>query len=459
MPSPGAPLKIGNAQAFWGDDPDAPARLVAQQPDLDFLTLDYLAEVSMSILAAQRAKPQGVGYARDFVAVVESLIPHWRVGGQTRVVTNAGGLDPRACAHAVREVLRTAGLSDRLRVGTVSGDDVLPKLRAESMAPHFQHLESGQSATDFTSRFETANVYLGAEPIARALHLGAAIVITGRVADPSMAVGPCLAHFGWAPDDYQKLAGATVAGHLIECGAQACGGFSTDWLELPDPVAIGFPVVEVAADGSCVLTKPAGTGGTVNLRTVREQLLYEIGDPGRYLSPDVTVSLLGLRLEQAGADRVSITNAIGSAPPDFYKVSATYRDGFRASASLTVYGHRAVEKARCCGEGVIRRLAEAGLAPERSLVECLGAGAAVHGLGNRVSPEEFIETVLRISVGDARREPLERFAKWIAPLVTAGPQGVTGYGQARPKVMPVFGYWPCLVPRAQVAAEAEVLGP
>ncbi len=449
------PLSIGNAQAFWGDDPDAPARLLAGRPDLDFLTLDYLAEVSLSILAAQRAKDPAAGFARDVLGVMDSaLVPHWRAGGRCRVVTNAGGLDPLSAGRAVRERLLAAGFPDK-RVAVVTGDDVLPALRAAPSSAYFRNAETRESAEGYVERFTTANAYAGAAAIAEAVRGGADVVLTGRVADPSLVVGPCLAHFGWQPDDWDRVAGATVAGHLIECGTQACGGFSTDWLDLPDPENIGFPVVEISADGSCVLTKPPGTGGAVNLRTTREQLLYEIGDPGRYLSPDATVSLLGLALEEPGPDRVRVSGAQGSPPPETLKVSATYRDGFRATATLTIYGRQAVAKARRCAAAVHRRLREAGHEPARWHVECLGTGAVCGGLGARVPEDQLIETVLRLSAADPERAPLEHFARLVAPLVTAGPGGVTGYGQARAKVQPVFGYWPCLVPRGAVEGEVR----
>ncbi len=314
------PLKIANASGFWGDQPDAAARLVSQQPDLDFLTLDYLAEVSLSIMAITRAKDPAAGYARDFIEVVQSLASFWQGGGKTRIVTNAGGLDPHACGAAVQAELAKAGLG-QLEVAVVSGDDGLPLVRAGG--PDFRNLETGAELSIIADRLVTANAYLGAEGITAALLAGAHIVITGRVADPSLTVGPCCAHFGWKAGDHDRLAGATVAGHLLECGTQACGGFSTDWLDLPGSHDIGFPVAEVATDGSCVLTKPAGTGGAVTVQTVKEQLLYEIGDPGNYLSPDVTVSFLTLRVEQAGADRVRISGATGRPPPATYKVSAT----------------------------------------------------------------------------------------------------------------------------------------
>jgi hypothetical protein len=461
-------IKIANASAFWGDQPDAAARLVAQQPDLDFLTLDYLAEVSLSIMAIQRAKDPRAGYARDFVDVLISLAPFWLAGGTTKVVTNAGGLDPMACARTCREALQAAKLS-RLKIAVVTGDDVLPVVKdalparknpgtSPRAAPNdFANLETAAPLSSIADRLVTANAYLGAEPIAQALRLGADIVITGRVADPSLTAGPCLAHFGWKANDYDQLAGATVAGHLIECGTQVCGGFSTDWLEVPLPQDIGFPIAEVSRDGSCVITKPAFTGGSVTIPVVKEQLLYEIGDPGNYLSPDVTASFLTLRLEQPGADRVRVSGATGRAPPSDYKVSATYRDGFKSHGQLTVFGHDAVKKARHVGEALLLRLRDAGGDFRETLVECLGTGASVRGIVSRMSDTQLVETVLRVSVAADTKEPVERFVKEIAPLVTCGPQGVTGYATGRPKVLPVFGYWPCLIRRDLVKPEVKLL--
>lgn len=451
-----SPLKIANASGFWGDQPDAAARLVAAQPDLDFLTLDYLAEVSLSIMAIMRAKDPAAAYARDFVEVLRSLVPFYQAGGKTRIVTNAGGLDPLACAGACAAVLRAANLP-RLRIAIVTGDDVLTQLKADPDA--FANLENATPLAKIAPRLVTANAYLGAASIAAALQAGADIVITGRVADPSLTVGPCLAHFGWSSTDYDRIAGATVAGHLIECGTQACGGFSTDWLDLPDNHDIGFPIVEVAADGSCIVTKPAGTGGAVTVQTVKEQLLYEIGDPENYLSPDVTVSFLTLRVEQLGESRVHVAGATGRPPPAGYKVSATYRDGYKAHGMLTIFGHDAVKKARHAGEGILRRLGERGCTYRETLIECLGTGASVHGLASRMSDTHLVETVLRVSVAAETKEPVARFTKEIAPLVTCGPQGVTGYASGRPKVLPIFGYWPCLIDRAAVRPAMQLLAP
>jgi hypothetical protein len=321
----------------------------------------------------------------------------------------------------------------------------------------FANLETGALLSTVAPRLVTANAYLGAGAIADALRAGADVVITGRVADPSLTVGPCIAHFGWSPADFGPIAGATVAGHLIECGTQACGGFSTDWLDLPDNLSIGFPIVEVSADGSCVVTKAAGTGGAVTAQTVKEQLLYEIGDPGNYLSPDAAVSFLTLRVEPAGADRVRVSGATGRAPTDSYKVSATYRDGYKAHGMVTIFGHDAVKKARRAGEGVLLRLQGAGCLYREHLIECLGTGASVRGIASRMSDTQLVETVLRVSVAADSREPVERFAKEIAPLVTCGPQGVTGYAAGRPRVLPIFGFWPTLVSRSAVSPTFRIL--
>jgi hypothetical protein len=331
------------------------------------------------------------------------------------------------------------------------------KNEAAASAAAFANLETGAPLASIADRLVTANAYLGATPIAAALRAGADLVITGRVADPSLTVGPCLAHFGWPVDDYARIAGATVAGHLIECGTQVCGGFSTDWLELARTDDIGFPIAEIAADGSCVITKPRDTGGAVTPTTVKEQLLYEIGDPENYLSPDATVSFLTLRLEGLGGDRVRVAGATGRPPPAGYKVSATYRDGYKAHGQLTLFGHAAAEKARRAGEALLRRLEARGGGFRETLVECLGSGASVRGIAGHTGDGQLLETVLRLSVAAEAREPVERFTKEIASLVTCGPQGVTGYATGRPRVLPIFGYWPCLVPREAVPVRWQFL--
>ena len=451
------PVRIGNAHGFWGDRLDAAAEMLALEPDLDFLTLDFLAEVSMSILALQRSRDPKAGWPRDFADVVRSIAPYWRDGGRCRVVTNAGGLNPMGCATTCCEILREAGCGDRT-VAIVSGDDVLDLVCTGGAEDDLlRNLDTGRSVTDVKDRLVTANAYLGSRSIADALAQGADLVITGRVADPSLTVGPCAQWFSWKWDDWDRLAGATVAGHLIECGTQLTGGISTDWLQTPDVAYIGFPIVEVAADGSCVVTKPRGSGGRVCEETVKEQLLYEIGDPGAYLSPDVTLSLLGVDVEDLGNDRVAIRGARGRPAPHTFKVSATYQGGYRAHGELTVYGPDAYAKARRAGEMVFAGLAARGTSFRDSLVECLGAGACRPQGVDSVLAKQLTEVVLRIAVADDNRAAVESFSRELMPLVTAGPPGTTGYAAGRPKVQPFFRYWPCLVVCERVTAKVEVI--
>lgn len=445
-------LRIGNAQGFWGDNIDAPAQLVKQQPNLDFLTLDYLSEVSLSIMAIQKEKDPQMGFAKDFLEVVRSLIPHWKEGSQVKVISNAGGLAPAACAQACALLLKETGLT--MKIGVVSGDDVLHLLKQDAEEKTFHHLETEEPLTNKRNLLVTANAYIGAEPIAQALRQGAQIVITGRIADPSLTVGPCLAHFGWRKDEYDKIAGSTIAGHLIECGTQVTGGISTNWLEIANPAEIGFPIAEVNEDGSCIITKALGTSGCVNEQTVKEQLLYEIGDPENYLSPDATVSFLSLLLESAGENRIRLSGARGRPAPINYKVSATYRNGYRAEGMLVCFGPQADLKAKRAGEMILEKLRKANCIFQKTQIECLGAGDVVPGVFPR---QEVMECVLRICVMDPNKESVERFTKELAPLVTSGPQGLTGYTSGRPHVRSVFGYWPCLIAREKVKPMVEIL--
>lgn len=454
-------VRIGNAQAFWGDRTDAAAEMLASEPDLDYITLDYLAEVSMSILAMQREHDPEAGFARDFVDVVRSLVPYWSSGGRCRLIANGGGLNPRGCAEACRRALAAAGCRS-LRIGVITGDDVLENVRAtaaDSSSPTFRNLDSGAAIGHVRDRLVTANAYLGAAPIVKALADGADIVITGRVADPSLTVAACIHHFGWSDNELDRLAGATVAGHLIECGTQVTGGISTDWLEVPDAAHIGFPIVEVSCDGSCIVTKPRGTGGRVTAMTVKEQLVYEIGDPENYLSPDVAVSFLSLAVEELGDDRVRVSGATGKPGPDTLKVSATFRDGFRSAGTLTIIGRNAVTKARCCGELVLQRVREAGFELRDSFIECLGSGDGAVGIAGLQNdePEQFAEIVLRVAVESDSLDAVERFSRELMPYITAGPQGTTGYAEGRPRVHPLFRYWPCLIDRGAVMPHVEII--
>ena len=446
------PVRIGNAHGFWGDRIEAAAEMLAAEPELDFITFDFLAEVSMSILALQRSRHPEAGWPRDVLEVIQSLTPYWRQGGRCRMIANAGGLNPLACAKACRQILTEAGCGNRT-IAVVHGDDVLDQLRlAPPDSPLFRNLNTNEPLGLIADRLVTANAYLGSKPIAEALATGADIVITGRVADPSLTVAACAFFHGWDWSDWDRLAQATVAGHLIECGTQVTGGIATDWLGIPHVERVGFPIVEVAEDGGFVVTKSRGTGGAVTLPTVKEQLVYEIGDPGAYLSPDVTVSFLSLELRQEAPDRVSVRGAGGRPAPTSYKVSATYQDGYRAQGQLTVYGDSAVAKARRAGEAVIERLKSRGVTFRESLIECLGTEACHPAGGDPAAAAGLRETVLRIAVADESRESVEQFTREMMPLITAGPPGTTGYAEGRPRIHPVFRYWPCLIERERVTA-------
>jgi hypothetical protein len=440
-------VRIGNGCGFWGDNLDAPV-LLAEQGNLDYLTLEYLAELTMSILALQKQRQPDAGYAADFLDVLERLCPVLKAQPGLKIITNAGGMNPSACAARARAILDRAGLADRV-VTTVTGDDLMPRL-GELIAKghHFANLDSGVSLVAVRQRVVSANAYLGAAPIATALQQGASLVITGRVADASLTLAPAVHELGWSWQDWDRLAAGTVAGHLIECGAQATGGLWCHWPDAPDLANVGYPIAEVESDGTLRISKPPGSGGAINRETVSEQLLYEVGDPAAYLTPDVTADFTSVTLEETGPDLIAVRNARGQPATDSYKVSIAYRDGFTASGTLVVVGPDAAGKARHCGAIVLERLERAGIRPEYSNVECLGAGDCVPGvvLGKAEPPE----VVLRISVRDSHREVVERFAKELAPLVTSGPPGVTGYTTGRPPVREVFGYWPALVDKKAV---------
>jgi hypothetical protein len=446
-------VRIGNGCGFWGDNLDAPIELAAHG-QLDYLTLEYLAELTMSILALQKQRDPQAGYAGDFLDVLERLTPHLQAQPRLKIITNAGGMNPRACAGKARVVLDKAGLTKR-RIGIVFGDDLMPRLDALQTAGHpLAHLDSGEPLATVRDRVVSANAYLGSPPIAQVLERGADVVITGRVADAALTVGPAAHHFGWRWDEWDRLSAGTVAGHLIECGAQATGGLWCNWQKQNDLAGVGYPLVAMDADGSFILTKPANTGGAVNEETAAEQLLYEVGDPTAYLTPDVTADFTSVTLHPAGADAVRVTGARGRPAPESFKVSIAYRDGFASSGTLVIAGPQAAAKARLAGQVLLKRLARAGVVVQHSNVECLGAGDSLPGVMSSVDPPEV---VLRVAVRDQRRWAVERFTKEFAPLVTAGPPGVTGYTTGRPPVREVFAYWPALIARTAVAPEVEIL--
>jgi hypothetical protein len=446
-------IRIGNGAGFWGDNLDAP-RYLAESGELDYLSLEYLAELTLSILAHQRAKNPDRGFVTDLPDVVAAITPQLAADRPLKVVTNGGGVNPRGCAMATSKALVDSSL-DNLRVAVVAGDDLLPRLdELIAAGESFSHFESDEPFEGLQDRLACANAYLGAEGIARALEQDAQIVITGRVVDAALVVGPALHEFGWSWHDWDRLGAATVVGHLIECGAQVTGGMYSDWDAKIDLATIGYPIAELREDGTAVISKPPATGGRVSIGTVSEQLVYEIGDPEKYITPDVIANFANVRLTEVKQDQVLVKGATGTAAPPTLKVSMAYYDGFATTGDIVVCGPQAPLKARVAADVIRSRMKSAGFALEHFEYECLGTGATLRG----AAPEdnEVREVVLRVSARDPRREALERLTREIAPLVTSGPPGVTGYTGARPRVRPVLAYWPTTISRERVQATVEI---
>lgn len=446
-------VRIGGASGFWGDSSVGAPQLV-KLGQVDYLVFDYLAELTMSILAAARAKDPALGYATDFVAVTMKTILKEVAAQGIRVISNAGGVNPQACAQALASLAAQQGLA--LRIAVVEGDDVtalLPQLREEGVT----ELQSGAA---LPARLLTSNAYLGALPIRQALASGAQVVITGRCVDSAVTLGALMHEFGWDAKDYDRLAQGSLAGHIIECGCQATGGLHTDWERVPDWAHIGYPVVECHADGSFVVTKPPGTGGLVAPEVIAEQLLYEIGDPRRYLLPDVTCDFSGVTLQAEGEHRVQVRGARGLAPPPDYKVSATYVDGFRCSAQLTIVGQDAARKARRTGEAILARTrelsAQQGLGDfTRTLVEVLGSEQGNFGPHARTA--DVREAVLRVAVMHPQKAALELFAREIAPAGTSWSPGTTG-ADGRPRPSPAIKQFAFLLDKRRVVPQVVIDG-
>ena len=447
-------VRIGNGQGFWGDNVDAPVELIRGGP-IDYVGLDYLSEVTLSIMMRQKLKNPAQGYATDFIGFIRRVLPEIKERN-VRILTNAGGLNPRACRAQLFEVARELGVTG-LQVGVVEGDDLYTRLPELIGKGHrLENMDTGEPLAAIADKMMSANAYLGARPAAAALEQGADIVLCGRITDTGLALAPMIHEFGWKEDDWDRLAAGTVAGHIIECGAQCTGGnFSRFW-EVPDLWNAGYPVVEAREDGSFVVTKHPGTGGLVTVDTVSEQLLYEIVDPTTYLTPDVTADFTSIRLEQHGKDRVLVSGIKGRPNTPYLKISGSYLAGYKASGQVTVSGPRAIDKASLAADIVWKRLERAGFTftPEERDQEIVGAGACLPGI--LPVPDDPPEVVLRLGVKGSEPAKLERFGKELAPLITAGPPGVTGFAGGRPKVQEIVAYWPALLAREEVESRIEV---
>ena len=445
-------IRIGNGQGFWGDSIDAPVRLAKDGP-LDYLTLDYLAEVTLSIMQRQKLKNPNAGYALDFIDLVGRILPEIQNDG-LKVITNAGGVNPNSCRDELLKLSKSTG--SPIKIGVIQGDDIFPTLadlRKQGVA--FDNMDTGYSFDSIIDKVYSANVYINSSTIAEALDKGAQIVLAGRVSDPGLALGPCIYEFGWKADNYNLIAAGTLAGHITECGAQCTGGNYSRWQDVPDLADVGYPIIEMQPNGEFCITKHENTGGLVNRETVGEQVLYEMGDPNHYISPDVCVDFTSFKLNDLGDNKVAITNVVGLTPTDTYKVSISYFAGYKATGQLTVSGPNAYEKAQLTAEIIWKRLKNSGVSFEDTSTEYLGISSC-HGEINSI-PTQINEVVLRLGVKDANKDNVNRFGKELAPVITSGPPGITGFSGGRPKAQEIVAYWPALIPKELVHTKVDVI--
>src|SRR5438105_9512385 len=449
-------IRIAAGQGFWGDLPDAPVRQVEGGP-IDYLMLDYLAEVTMSIMQKQKARDPKAGYARDFVSLMKEILPAC-VERDIKIVANAGGVNVQGCAAAVGEVACGLGLNGKLKIGIVVGDDILDQIDGFlARGIDLRNMDTGEPLSSVRDQIQSANAYLGAAPIAEALNHGAQVVITGRATDTGLTLGPMIHEFGWAGDDWDRLAAGTIAGHIIECGAQCSGGnCQYEWQSIPDLANVGFPIAEASPDGTFVITKHEGTGGRVNVPSIKEQLVYEMGDPHEYITPDCVADFTTIQLADDGPDRLRVFGIKGRPATDSLKVSISYSAGYKAVGTLVYSWPDAYAKAKAADQILRARLDGLGLHFDQILTEYVGANATHGPLAGPPSPN-LAEAQLRVGVRGNDRASIERFTKEIAPLILTGPPGVTGFAGGRPKVEEVVAYWPALIPKSEITAAVDIV--
>jgi hypothetical protein len=444
-------IRIANGQGFWGDSLEAPLEQIRRGP-IDYLTLDYLAEITMSILQKQRSRDPRAGYARDFVDMIARGARDI-VDRKIRIVANAGGVNPEACRQAVAQALQ----HPKTKIAVVAGDNIIDRL--DDMIARgvpLKNQETGEPLESIRQRVQSANVYFGGRAIAEALDTGAQIVITGRTTDTGLVLGPMIHEYKWKPDEWDKLAAGTIAGHTVECGAQCTGGnCQVDWQTIPNFADIGYPIVEAEPDGVFVITKHAGTGGRITVASIKEQLLYEMGDPHQYITPDCIADFTSIHLKQNGPDRVRFTGIHGQPATSLYKVSISYSAGFKAVGTLMYSWPGAYAKAQAADRILRERLNRLGLRFDAIRTEFGGVNACHGPLAGEPAPD-IAEVLLRIGVRSEDRSAVERFTKEIAPLVLNGPPTVTGLGSGRPKVEEIVAYWPALIPKTEATPVISV---
>ena len=410
----------------------------------------------MSIMQKQRSRDPAAGYAKDFIPLMKQILSAC-VERNIRVTANAGGVNVEGCANAVRQVARELGLSGKVKIGIVTGDDIMPRIdELLDKGVALRNMDTGAALSSVRDRIQSANVYLGAGPMVEALNRGAQIVITGRATDTGLTLAPLMHEFGWAPDDWNKIAAGTIAGHIIECGAQCSGGnCQYEWRSVPNLADVGFPIVEGSPDGTFVVTKHKRTGGWIIIPSIKEQLVYEMGDPHAYITPDCVADFTTVRLEYEGSDRVRVFGIEGRPATDTFKVSISYSAGYKAVGTLVYSWPEAYDKAQAADRILRARLARLGLKFDQILTEFVGVNATHGPLAGRPSPD-VPEVQLRVGVRGEDRSAVERFTKEIAPLVLTGPPGVTGFAGGRPKVEEIVAYWPALMPKTEITPVVDV---
>jgi len=449
-------VRVASGQGFWGDLLTAPVDQVRNGP-IDYLMLDYLAEVTMSIMQKQRARDPQTGYAKDFVALMREILPDC-VEKDIKVLSNAGGVNVQGCAEAIKQTAVDLGLSGKVKIGVVTGDDILGRLdEFAERGIEITNMETGEPLSEIRDRVQAANVYLGARPLVEALDQGARIVVGGRLTDTGLTLAPLAHEFGWSFDDWDKIAAGTIAGHIIECGAQASGGnCQYDWQNIPDLANVGFPIVEAEPSGDFVVTKHNGTGGRVNVQSVKEQLLYEMGDPHAYITPDVVADFTSINVAPDGENRVRVFGIKGKPNTESYKVSIAYSSGWKAVGTLVYAYPDAYEKAKAADKILRARLERLGLKFDVILTEFVGVNAT-HGRLAGDPPPDIPEVQLRFGVRGQNKADVERFTKELAPLILTGPPAVTGFAGGRPKVEEIMAYFPALIPKSLIETRVQII--
>ena len=441
-------IRIANAGGYWGDDLHVLKRQLTGG-EVDYISADYLAEITMSILRKQQLKNPELGYVTDFVdQIVE--VADLLVEKNVKMISNAGGINPVGCAKAIYDRL---GADHKLKIAVVEGDNLMGMIdELIQRGEKFDNMESGESFDKIKDKLESANAYFGVGPIVKALEFGADLVIVGRHTDTSITMAPMVYEFGWKLNDWDKLAAGLVAGHIVECGAQSTGGNFTDWHKIKKWTNFGYPIIEMYADGTFYITKHENTGGLVSVDTVKEQLVYEMGSP-YYISPDVIADFRTIKLEQAGEDRVKVYGIKGFPSTKFLKVSMAYRDGFKASGSVILSGNQAVEKAEVFKQLFWDRLKEYGYEFKKTNTEFIGYNACHRHLARNIEPTEIL---LRFSAYDDKKEGLQEFAKLISTIILSGPPGVAVTG-GRPRIQTVMSYWPALIKKQGIKAQVKLI--